>query len=69
MDPETKEFYASLRSLNTHNPGLDLTAALYHAVVRSQDDDCSVTEALSRLQSRVLMACARYECATSGLTP
>lgn len=46
------------------NPALDLTAALYSAVVRSHDEDCSASEALEKLQNRVLLACARFECAT-----
>ena len=45
-------------------PALDLTRELYAAVVRSVDEDCSASEALSKLQNRVLMACARFECAT-----
>jgi len=45
-------------------PALDLTRELYAAVVRSVDDDCSASEALSKLQNRVLLACARFECAT-----
>lgn len=45
-------------------PALDLTAALYSAVVRSHDEDASASEALERLQNRVLLACARFECAT-----
>lgn len=45
-------------------PALDLTKELYSAVVRSVDEDCSAAEALSKLQNRVLLACARFECAT-----
>jgi len=45
-------------------PALDLTHELYAAVVRSVDEDCSASEALSKLQNRVLLACARFECAT-----
>lgn len=45
-------------------PALDLTRELYAAVVRSHDDDCSATEALEKLQNRVLLACARFECST-----
>ena len=45
-------------------PALDLTRELYAAVVRSVDDDDSASDALSKLQNRVLMACARFECAT-----
>ena len=42
----------------------DLARELYAAVTRSVDDDCSASEALSKLQNRVLLACARFECAT-----
>jgi hypothetical protein len=45
-------------------PALELTQALYQAVVRSEDDDESATEALRKLQHRVLMACARFESQT-----
>jgi hypothetical protein len=45
-------------------PALDLTRELYSAVVRSVDDDCSASEALEKLQQRVLLACARFECST-----
>lgn len=45
-------------------PSLDLTRELYAAVVRSHDDDCSASEALEKLQNRVLLACARFECST-----
>jgi hypothetical protein len=45
-------------------PSLDLTRELYAAVVRSEDDDCSASEALDKLQKRVLMACARFEAAS-----
>lgn len=45
-------------------PALDLTRELYAAVVRSADDDVSASEALEKLQHRVLMACARFEAAT-----
>jgi len=46
------------------NPARDLIHELNAAVVRSVDEDCSATEALSKLQNRVLLACARFECAT-----
>jgi len=48
-------------------PALELTQALYSAVTRSEDDDMSASEALQKLQHRVLIACARFECATGGI--
>ena len=44
-------------------PALDLTRELYAAVTRSVDEDVSSTVALEKLQHRVLLACARFECA------
>lgn len=45
-------------------PALDLTRELYAAVIRSVDDDVGASEALEKLQHRVLLACARFEAAT-----
>lgn len=44
-------------------PSVDLVHALQSAVVRSVDEDESAAVALEKLQNRVLMAVARFECA------